>query len=194
MTPVLPLCLASASPRRRELLERAGLAFTVRAANVDERALPGESAEEYVSRLAGEKARAVRGDCPGSLIVAGDTAVVLEGRILGKPRDRAGGASMLRALSGRTHRVLSAYHVVNGADGEELRRTVETAVTFRDLPPFWIDWYCALPEMKDKAGAYAIQGVGGAMVSRIDGSYTNVVGFPVEDFLWDMIRRGWIRL
>jgi septum formation protein len=194
MTPHRPICLASASPRRRELLAQFGLSCSVCPADVDERVLDGESAEDHVARLAQDKVRAVRGGCAGSMIVAGDTVVVLEGRILGKPRGRADGEAMLAALSGRTHRVLSAYHVLDDPSGEAVHRTVETRVTFRALTPEWIAWYGALPEMLDKAGAYGIQGAGGAMVSSIEGSYTNVVGFPVEAFLWDMLDRGWIRL
>lgn len=194
MTPLRPLCLASASPRRLELLQRYGLACTVCPAHLDERALPDEAPEGHVARLARGKAEAVRGRCAGSLVIAADTEVVLDGRVLGKPRDRADGESMLRALSGRTHRVLSGYHVLDTVTGDALHRTVETAVTFRALPSDWIAWYGALPEMLDKAGAYGIQGFGGLMIERIEGSYTNVVGFPVESFLWDMLERGWIRL
>jgi septum formation protein len=194
MTPLRPLCLASASPRRLELLQRFGLTCTVCPAHVDERAVPGEAAETHVARLAREKAEAVRGRCPGALIVAADTVVELDGRILGKPCGKGEGEAMLRALSGRTHRVLSGYHALDNASGAWLARTVETAVTFRELPADWIAWYCAQPEMLDKAGAYGIQGLGGMMVTRIEGSYTNVMGFPVEFFLWDMLERGWIRL
>ena len=189
-----PICLASASPRRRELLERYGLRVEVHPPGVEERALPGESPEAQVARLARSKARSAAPHHPDALVIGGDTVVVLGEAVLGKPRDREEGEAMLRRLSGRTHRVLSAYHLLDGPSGEWLGRTVETRVTFRQLPEAWIAWYGSLPEMLDKAGAYAIQGVGGAMIERIEGSYTNVVGFPVECVLWDLIDRGWVRI
>ena len=194
MTPTRPLCLASASPRRRELLERFGLRFAVHPARLDERLLPGEAPEAHVTRLARAKAEAARRDFPRAVLIGGDTVVVLDGEVLGKPRDRGEGEAMLRRLSGRAHRVLSAYHLLEAPSGQSLERIVETRVTFRELPAAWIAWYAGLPEMLDKAGAYAIQGVGGAMVTRIEGSYTNVVGFPVEFVLWDLIDQGWVRL
>jgi len=189
-----PLVLASASPRRRELLERFGLAFAVIPAKVNEDARAGESALGLVQRLAEEKARAVFGQAPQSLVVAGDTVVVLDNEILGKPATPDQGAAMLKRLSGRTHRVLTGYHLLDGPSGTVVARTVETAVTFRDLPAAWISWYSAQPEVRDKAGGYAIQGAGGAMVTRIEGSYPNVVGFPVEFVIWDLLERGWVTL
>lgn len=194
MIPTRPLCLASASPRRRELLERFGLRFAVQPARLDERMLAGEAPEAHVARLARLKAETVRMDFPDALVIAGDTLVVLGEEVLGKPRDRQDGEAMLRKLSGRTHRVLSAYQLDDVPSGRSLGRTVETRVTFRELPEAWIAFYGGLPEMLDKAGAYAIQGIGGAMVTRIEGSFTNVVGFPVEFVLWDLIEQGWVRL
>jgi septum formation protein len=161
---------------------------------MDERLLPGESAEAHVARLANAKAEWARQAYPRALVIAGDTVVVLEGEVLGKPRDRTEGEAMLRRLSGRTHGVLSAYRLLDGESGRSLGRTVETRVTFRELPDAWIAWYAGLPEMQDKAGAYAIQGIGGAMIARIEGSYTNVVGFPIEFIVWDLIEQGWVRL
>ena len=112
---------------------------------------------------------------------------------MGKTADAADGAAMLERLAGRRHSVLSAYALVE-RDGRRVERTVETTVAFRALPRAWIDWYSALPESADKAGAYAIQGVGGAMVERIEGSYNNVVGMAVEQVVWDMLELEWVIL
>lgn len=189
-----PMCLASASPRRRELLERFGLRFEVRAVDVDESPLPGEAPEAHVARLAEAKAGAAARSWGPGLVLAGDTVVVLAETVLGKPVDPLEAADMLARLSGRTHRVLTAYALLEVPDGEAIHRTVETAVTFRPLPALWIDWYAGTPEALDKAGAYAIQGIGGAMVSRIEGSFNNVVGLPVEHIVWEMLEREWLTL
>jgi len=194
MKQTCPYCLASASPRRKELLERFGFRFEVLPTHVDESALPGERPEELVARLARLTAQAVGGLPPQALAIAGDTLVVLGGDVLGKPRGRDDAVRMLSALSGQEHRVLSGYHLQQGPGGEAVNRTVETRVRFRELPEEWIAWYADLPETMDKAGAYAIQGMGGLLVSGIEGSYTNVVGFPVEQVVWDLIRQGWAAL
>jgi septum formation protein len=186
--------LASASPRRRELLERFGLTFAVIPAEVNEEIRAGESARELVRRLSEEKARVALRQAPGSLIVSGDTVVVLDNEILGKPASRDLGACMLKKLSGRTHQVLTGYHLLDGSTRTAVAQVIETAVTFRELPAEWIAWYSAQPEARDKAGGYAIQGAGGAMVSRIEGSYSNVMGFPVEFVIWDLLARGWVTL
>lgn len=190
----LPLCLASSSPRRRALLEQFGLQFVVQGADVDESPRAGETPEDYAGRLAGEKARAVQSSRTGHGILAGDTIVVIDGDVLGKPRDAAQARAMISKLSGRTHRVISGVFLLEADSGWSLGRTVETAVTFRGLPASWIDWYSRQPEAMDKAGAYAVQGVGSAMVERIEGSYANVVGFPIESIFWDMFERGWVSL
>lgn len=187
-------CLASASPRRKELLANYGFTFDVVPADVDEWRRPDESPEALVARLAEAKARAVARQRPDAVVIAGDTIVVLGRDVLGKPGDAAEGRAMLRRLSGQTHRVLSAYCLLGGPEGELVADTVETRVIFRELPEAWIDWYTARDEMRDKAGAYAIQGFGGMMVERIEGSYTNVVGFPIEAIVWALIRQGWVTL
>ena len=189
-----PLCLASASPRRRELLERFGLEFVQIAPSADESALPGEPPAEHLLRVAGLKAEAARAGHLEHLVLAGDTAVFLDGEMLGKPGEAEAARRMLSALSGRTHTVLTAYVILDARDGERCSGAVETRVTFRRLPPEWIQWYSRLDEPLDKAGAYGIQGIGGAMVERIEGSYTNVVGFPIENIIWDMIGKGWLTL
>jgi len=188
------LCLASTSPRRRELLERFGLEFAVFSPQVEERLLPGEAPGAHVQRLAAQKAEAARAAFPQHGILAGDTVVLHGEVILGKPADVADAERMLTRLSGETHRVLSAYALLDAATGEQSGGTVETRVTFRRLPPAWIQWYSRLDEARDKAGAYGIQGIGGAMVERIEGSYPNVVGFPIEVIVWDLLARGWVAL
>lgn len=189
-----PLCLASGSPRRRALLAQFGLSFAVESAAVDESPRAGEAPPDYVRRLAGEKARAVRPAHPGHGILGGDTTVVIDGEMLGKPTGREDARAMLRRLSGRTHQVLSGYHLLEAEGGWHEAGVVETRVTFRPLETAWVDWYTAQPECLDKAGAYGVQGLGSVMVERIEGSYTNVVGFPIETVFWAALARGWVAL
>lgn len=174
------LILASASPRRAELLAAAGYSFEVRAVDIDERSLPDELPADYVQRLAaGKSLRALEevnmGD--GYIVLGADTAVVLGGQILGKPRDAEDAARMLRVLSGRTHQVFT------GVSGRSAAATLtlveETAVTFVRLTEEQIAWYVASGEGSDKAGGYGIQGLASRFVPRIQGSYSNVVGLPV---------------
>lgn len=174
------LVLASGSPRRRDLLAATGMHFEIVPADVDETLLPGESAEDLTARLAVAKARAVRDALePGPLLVIGaDTVVVLDDEILGKPVDADDAARMLRRLSGRTHRVLTGVAVVAGEWSPRIDVTT-TRVTFRPLTDDEIGEYVATGEPLDKAGAYGIQGAGGALVESIDGPYDNVVGLPV---------------
>lgn len=188
------LCLASASPRRAELLRRYELRFDAVAPDIDEAPLERESPREMVGRLAAAKARAARPRFPEHVILGADTTVVIDGGILGKPESPRDAARMLTLLSGRTHQVLSAYCLLDARAGWEHTRVVETAVTFRELPPSWIAWYSAQPEARDKAGAYGIQGIGGAMIHRIEGSYTCVMGLPIEAIVWDLLERGWLTL
>ena len=176
--PVPPrLVLASQSPRRRELLGQLGLALEVRPAHADEAVLPGETPRDYVLRVARAKARAIAGD----VVLAADTAVVLGAEILGKPVDRADARRMLQALSGTVHEVLTAVVVRRAAIRLELDAVVATKVRFAPLGPAEIDWYVGTGEPLDKAGAYAIQGAGGAFVLGVEGSVSNVVGLPVAE-------------
>jgi septum formation protein len=168
--------LASGSPRRLELLRRIGVEPVVRAADIDETPLPGEAPVDVVARLARTKARAVeRGT--GDLVIAADTEVVLGEAVLGKPDGDAGAVAMLRSLSGRTHRVITAVHVLHG--DAEAAAVEETLVHVRPLDDTDIEAYVATGEPFGKAGAYAIQGAGGMFVDRIEGSDTNVVGLPL---------------
>jgi septum formation protein len=173
------LVLASQSPRRRELLAQLGLALEVRPSDADETVHPGEPPRAYVLRVAREKARAV----PGELVLAADTAVVLGDEVLGKPADDADAARMLRALSGTEHEVLTAVVVMrrDGSPPLELDALVATRVRFARLSEAEIGWYVATGEPRDKAGAYAIQGAGGAFVLSVDGSVSNVVGLPLAE-------------
>jgi septum formation protein len=170
------LVLASASPRRRDLLAGLGLRFEVRAAEADESPLPGELPSDLVERLAGAKAGAVTAT-RDEVVIAADTVVVAGGDTLGKPVDADDAARMLRRLGGRTHHVLTGVAVRLG--GALTTTVVSTDVTFRPLTEADIAWYVATAEPLDKAGAYAIQGAGGLFVERIAGSYHNVVGLPL---------------
>lgn len=182
--------LASRSPRRRELLERLGLRPEIWPADVDERRLPGEEASTYVERLAAEKAARVAGVRPERVVIAADTVVVLNGRMLGKPVDRAEAAEMLGRLSGRTHEVVTGVAVER--DGARRVGREHTLVTFRTLAAAEIDAYVTSGEPDDKAGAYGAQALGAAFVSRFEGCYTNVVGLPIVRLLALMraLRRG----
>jgi septum formation protein len=174
----LPLILASASPRRAELLTSAGYVFVVEPADVDESFLRGEGAETYALRVARAKAEAVsRRHPPDRVVLAADTVVVTGTEILGKPVDAADAARMLTRLSGIEHDVLTAV-VVKGPAGERAE-VVRTRVHFIELSADDIAWYVATGEPEGKAGAYAIQGRGARFVDRIDGSWSNVVGLPV---------------
>jgi septum formation protein len=175
------LILASASPRRRELLAQAGYAFAVEAADVDESLREGESADAYVRRLAEEKARAVfaRHSAAGDevMVLGADTCVVCDGEILGKPVDARDAMRMLRKLSGRRHEVLTGVAVATRAGVVSDVETTE--VTFSRAPEAEIIAYCATDEPLDKAGGYGIQGRAARWIPRIDGCYFNVMGLPI---------------
>lgn len=173
------LILASASPRRRELLAQAGYVFEVRPAHVNEDPRPGEDPIAYVVRLAREKAEAVfrELDDPDAIVLGADTTVTLDGPILGKPVDAADAARMLRMLSGRTHRVITGVALAT-AGGTEVAAEV-TAVRFLTLSDNEIAEYVATGEPLDKAGAYAIQGRAAKWIPRVEGCYFNVVGLPL---------------
>jgi septum formation protein len=179
------IVLASASPRRAELLRAAGIEFEVIPAHIDETAHPHEAEDIYVRRIAAEKARAVAARVGDRIVLAADTTVVVDEMMLAKPEDDADAKRMLRMLSGRTHEVLTAVAISRGPDGpaplrtEPLVEVERTGVEFAPLSEFEIDWYVATGEPRDKAGAYAIQGYASRFVTRIDGSYSNVVGLPV---------------
>lgn len=189
------LILASASPRRAELLAAAGIAFDVRPAHIDERIRPGENAASYAGRVAEEKARAVHANAAGRPVLAADTVVVIDGQVLGKPADADDAKRMLRMLSGRAHQVLTAVVLAGSGSGPAslLTGTEVTTVEFALLNKAEIEWYVASGEPSDKAGAYAIQGLASRFVTRIDGSYSNVVGLPVA-LVYAMCSRAGILL
>jgi septum formation protein len=171
--------LASQSPRRRELLQQVGVEFAVIDVDVDERALPGETAEAHVARLALEKACAGWAALPTGRqlpVLGADTVVVASGKILGKPRDRVAAKEMLQLLSGTTHQVMSAVAL---AAGNEAVRVSSSSVTFRTLTDSECEAYWASGEPSDKAGAYAIQGLAAVFISRLEGSYSGVMGLPL---------------
>ena len=173
------LILASASPRRRELLAQAGFSFEVHPAHIPEDPLPNEDPIAYVTRLAREKAQAVYNELgdPQATVLGADTTVALDDHILGKPESPADAARMLRLLSGRTHRVLTGVALVTATSTEVAAEV--TAVQFLTLSDEEIDAYIATGEPMDKAGAYAIQGRAARWIPRIEGCYFNVVGLPI---------------
>jgi septum formation protein len=182
------LVLASASPRRRELLGQLGLEFEVSAADIDETPQRGERAQAYVLRLAREKARAVATRHPGAWVLAADTTVALGDELLGKPRDAAEAREVLGRLSGRTHEVHTG--VALAGPTAEHSRGVCTRVTFRPLSAGEIAWYAGTGEPLDKAGSYAVQGKGGFLVAAVEGSPTNVIGLPLGETLELLTRAG----
>jgi septum formation protein len=186
------LILASGSPRRQELLRLAGLEFTVLKPEIDERPLKGERADRYVLRLAAEKAVAAASLLDGkpALVLAADTTVALGGKLLGKPAHRRESEKMLRLLSGRVHEVFTGVSLLSVEDGLGLRFSVRTEVEFAKLTPAQIRWYAGTREPYDKAGGYAIQGLAGAFVRGIEGSYSNVVGLPVAEVLEHLSELG----
>ena len=177
-----PLVLASASPRRRALLSALGLAFELAIPDVDESVFPGETAEAHVERLAAAKASAASALLSDrvALVLAADTTVTLDGAILGKPRNAEEALAMLERLSGRRHEVLTACRLRRTDDGREASATVRSAVRFRPWDETLARWYVATGEPMDKAGAYALQGKGVLLTDGIEGSWSNVVGLPLE--------------
>mgnify|MGYP000887207779 CR=1 FL=1 len=186
----MSLVLASRSPRRAELLTRAGYEFVVVPADVDEIARVGESPMNLVKRLARKKVAVVAELRPEAVVLGADTVVVDREVMLGKPIDESDAAAMLRRLSGRTHEVLTG--VALAAAGQCWDDAMSTQVMFRELDDDDISWYLASGEMFGKAGGYAIQGLASRFVTRIEGSYTNVVGLPISvvDNLLQVCRRA----
>ncbi|MBL8910544.1 MAG: septum formation inhibitor Maf [Archangium sp.] len=182
------LTLASASPRRKELLTHLGVEFTIRPSDIDETQRSGEGAHAYVERLAREKAAAGSGD----VILAADTSVVIEDEVLGKPgTDRALGASMLKRLSGRAHEVLTAI-ALKSKHGVA-SRVVSSKVHFRALTDSEIAWYVATGEGADKAGGYALQGKASVFITQVIGSPSNVIGLPLTETI-ELLRAAGVRL
>jgi septum formation protein len=173
------LILASASPRRQELLRNAAIPFEVQPADIDETPLAGEPPRDYAGRLAREKALKVSRERPQDYVLGADTIVVVDEIILGKPRDADDAVRMLRLLSGRTHEVITGVCIFDPIAGDTEQASETTRVTMRELSDDEIRDYIATDEPMDKAGAYAIQGIASRWIPRIEGDYSNVVGLPV---------------
>jgi septum formation protein len=171
------LILASASPRRRDLLLQAGLTFSVFAADIDETHLPGEDPVTYVQRLAVSKARALHAAHPHAIVLGADTTVVSNGRLLGKPAHRAEAEAMLTSLSGKMHQVHTGIALVSAA--QTLQHVETTSVFFTDIPALELARYLDSGDSLDKAGAYGIQGYASRWIHRIEGDYFNVMGLPI---------------
>ncbi len=180
------LILASASPRRRELLQRIGLAFEVRPAEVDESWLPGETPHHYVARVAAAKLAAVA--APDHWVLAADTTVTIDGRVLAKAADADEARVMLTSLSGRSHEVLTAF-ALRGPGGEAAE-LISTTVEMIDFSGELLEQYVTSREWEGKAGAYAVQGIGAALVAQLRGSVTNVIGLPLAEVVLCLRRLG----
>jgi septum formation protein len=188
------LILASKSPRRYELLKQVGLDFEVIGSGVVEDFLNTESPQQHVLRLAEAKAREVASQYPDRWVVAADTIVFINGTILGKPKCQEEAAEMLRRLSGQEHRVLTGFSVCHLDKGMDDKETVQTTVKVKALTSAEIGWYVQTGEPFDKAGGYAIQGIGSFMIEWIQGSYTNVVGLPLCELIQMLTRLGAITI
>lgn len=188
------LILASQSPRRRYLLKQAGIDFSVIPSSFDESSIRLSSPDSYVRQLAESKAREISEKFPASWVIGADTIVFIDGTILGKPGSKSEARAMLKRLSGKTHQVLTGYCICCQSAGRSISDAVKTEVQFKKLSMAEIDWYLNSGEPFDKAGAYAIQGIGTFLVRRINGSYTNVVGLPVCEVVEFLIRENVIEL
>ncbi len=184
------LILASRSPRRRSLLTQVGISFDVRAADVDESVRPSESPVDYTRRMAEEKARAAARHAPEAWVLGADTSVTLDGLILGIPASREEAVKMLATLSGRTHVVVTSFCLYRSQTEECLAQSVESFVLFKDLTKEEIEGYVLSGEPFDKAGGYAVQGLGAFMVREVHGSFTTVVGLPLCEVIEAMKKLG----
>jgi len=184
------LLLASASPRRRELLDRAGIPCDVAPVDIAERRAPGEPPHDYVRRLAREKAQTARRRHPDRVVLGADTIVVTDGDVLEKPVDDDDAARMLERLSGRAHDVLTGIAIASASHAQTIVDVIATRVWFVPLSEADVRWYVATGEPAGKAGAYAIQGLASRFVSRIEGCYANVVGLPVAAVLQSLRAAG----
>jgi len=178
--------LASQSPRRLHMLRDMGINFEVIPSAIEEKLLPGEAPEAHTLRLSFEKANHVVKDHSNALVLGVDTAVVIDGHILGKPADEAGAQKMLSMIAGHVHTVFSSYTLLVKDEGIVAQRAVSTQVEIRPLSSERILWYIKTGEPMDKAGAYAIQGIGASLVRRITGSYSCVVGLPLAELVEDI--------
>ena len=188
------MILASKSPRRSYLLKQAGLTFDVIPGNFDETTIPETIPLEYVKTLSRAKAEEIAVQYPESWVIGADTIVVIDDTILGKPKERASARAMLHQLSGKTHQVHTGFTIRHLQSDCRITHCVSTDVTFKTLTTDEIEWYVNCDEPFDKAGAYAIQGLGTFLVRRINGSYTNVVGLPVCEVIEILIQKKVLRI
>ncbi|WP_080804578.1 Maf family protein [Desulfamplus magnetovallimortis] len=184
------IILASKSPRRKYLLEQAGICFEVIPADIEEKRHPNEPPEAYVQRLSKEKADHIAKEYPQKWVIGADTVVVIDNSLLEKPQSTEDARKMLGILSNRTHTVYTGYTICSKSKEDSVTRSVKTDVLFKKLTPREIEWYINTDEPFDKAGAYAIQGLGTFLVKAINGSYTNVVGLPVCEVIEDLMNCG----
>jgi len=189
----IPVILASSSPRRRELLQGLGIPFTVLSSDVDESTSPELTPQEIVESLAQRKAREVAKNVSDGLVIGADTIVVLDGNVLGKPRDEADAFQMLQSLQGREHTVYSGVAIVDVKAGREEVAHRSTKVRIRSLTEHEIKAYITTKEPMDKAGSYAIQGIGATIVDSIEGDYFTVVGLPLN-LMADMLSRFGVQI
>lgn len=190
MQPPVRIILASRSPRRRELLDSIGIDFEVRTSDIPEVRAEGELVAEYVERLSAEKAAAVARHEVEAWVIAADTVVFLDGQVLEKPRDRQEAIEMLEKLAGTTHTVYSGVALTNRMQGLQMVESVSTDVVIMPLDRSFVEWYVDTGEPMDKAGAYAVQGLGALFVESVTGSYTNVVGLPLPTLFRMMMQAG----
>jgi septum formation protein len=183
-----PFILASASPRRKELLRSVGLKLKIIPAHVDETYIDGESPQTHVRRLSSDKATVIADRHPKSLVLGADTIVVIDGLILGKPKNKSQARAMLERLSNRQHIVFTGFTIVSAGSGISKTKVVRSAVRFKKISPEEMDWYVNCDEPYDKAGGYAVQGKGACFIKAIRGSYTNVIGLPLCEVLEELKR------
>lgn len=185
-----PIVLASSSPRRKELLEHIGLKFTVYPVEVEEKLAPARDPLRLARSISLKKALAAGKKHPGALVIAADTFGMIDGKFLGKPSDRVHAVAMLEELSGKCHRVITGFTLIDTVTGKTISRAVQTLVYFRRLSKAGINAYVDTGEPMDKAGAYAIQGLGALLVERIEGDYYNVIGLPLSALAVELRKFG----
>ena len=188
-----PIILASKSPRRKELLEQAGLVLEILASDIDETAVPLSRPQDYVKELSRIKADPIAKSRPDNWVIGADTIVVVDDRILGKPKTQEQSIQMLTDLSNRRHSVFTGFTICCHDRQTSITRSIETTVLFKDLSQGEIHWYAATNEPYDKAGGYGIQGIGAFLVRKIEGSYSNVVGLPICEVMETLVTLGIIK-
>lgn len=189
------IVLASGSPRRKDYLERYNLQFRIQTGDIDETPHTGETPLDFVERMAKEKAMAVIKNCTtDEIVIAADTIVVFDGKILGKPETPNDALRMLSELNGSIHQVITGYAIFDCRDKSIIQKAATTEVEFNQLSESFLRSYAATDEPHDKAGSYSIQGIGTALVKKINGSYNNVVGLPIEQLLDDLLRQNYLTI